>query len=93
MEQRKLREASDNYTDLISVKERGKEGLSLEMHSETKALVSLLKIFKSDRPAFPSHGSYKGNIIILNRNHLHFELTLNLKLLGDLIKFNENHSC
>lgn len=67
--------------------------MSLEMHSETKALVSLLKIFKSDRPAFPSHGSYKGNIIILNRNHLHFELTLNLKLLGDLIKFNENHSC
>ena len=25
MEQRKLREASDNYTDLIPVKERGKE--------------------------------------------------------------------
>lgn len=74
-------------------KERGKEGLSLEMHCETKALVSVLKTFKSDRPAFPSHGSCKGNIIILNRNHLHFEPTLNLKLLGDLIKFNENHSC
>lgn len=30
---------------------------------------------------------------MLNRSHLHFEVALNLKLLGDLIKFNENHSC
>lgn len=43
-----------------------------------------------DALAFPNHG-YKGNIIILNRSHLHSEVILNLKLVGDLIKFNENH--
>lgn len=52
------------------------------MDAPTRALV-LIKESVPDAPAFPNHG-YKGNIVILNRSHLHFEVILNLKLVERL---------
>lgn len=76
-------------------KERGRQAgqLCLETTLWNPNTGEPVEDFKSDSPAFSNHGRSEGNIIILNRSHLHFEVALNLKLLGDLIKFHEDHSC
>ena len=61
MEQRKLREASDNYTDLISVKERGKEGWMervLDCSGVQKLWPSQWGVLKRKSPGeAPPHGA------------------------------------
>lgn len=63
-------------------------GPGMVQNKSQKTWKSFLKMLTLTNPGFPNHGSCKGNIITLNRSHLHFKVALNLMLLGNFIKFN-----